>query len=241
MNPSEFDPGVLEYARQRVITVLPGMEIASKLKTIPPQYQYSDEVTIGFEKFYSTSRKDLEPQKLDLSRDSTLLLIAQKKMTTESQVDWDNIISSTNRVGTRSNDLPLQSESAIREPQSIVSRSESGFNSTCLKSEPPQNTPQSVGLDSYFAPLVAQRLGFGTVWGPSKNYDTPPRLLKVLAQSQDFGSVKLDLSKKAHTLISKDWRPDSELSSKFVDSMRYEMLFQHKVSLLSARSILNRD
>ncbi|KAJ5541049.1 hypothetical protein N7494_006125 [Penicillium frequentans] len=234
MDPSRFDPDILQYARQQGIAVPAELKIASALSVseiIPPD-QYSDEIANGFKKFYSTARKDLEPQKLDLTRDSALLLIAQKQMTTELPVSWNDMLPSINQMSTRSRDPPLQSEHAIHEIQSIVSQSDSGFNSTCLKTDHVQKGSQSVKLDSYFAPLIAQRLGFGTVWGPPKNYDTPPSLSEVLAQARSFGSVKLDLSKKARILMSKDWRPDNEASSKAVDSMRYEMLFQHKTATL---------
>lgn len=237
MDPPRFDPDILQYARQQGIDVPIELKLASALsisEIISPPDQYSDEIATGFQKLYSTARKDLEPQKLHLTRESALLVIAQKKTIEESPVCWDDMLSSINQMGARSRDPPLQSEHAIHEIQSIVSRSESGFNSMCLKPEHAQSGSQSVKLDSYFAPLIAQRLGFGTVWGPPKNYDTPPRLSEMLAQARSFGSVRLDLSKKARTLMSKDWRPDGEASSKAVDSMRYEMLFQHKVSLSRA-------
>ncbi|KAJ5792594.1 uncharacterized protein N7503_008572 [Penicillium pulvis] len=235
MDPPRFDSDILQYARQQGIAVPTELRIASALsisEIIPSPDQYSGGIASGFKKFYSTARKDLEPQKLDLSRESALLLIAQKTTPTESPVCWDDMLPSINQLGTRSRDPPLQSEHAIHEIQSIVSRSESGFNSTCLKPEHAQSESQSVKLDSYFAPLIAQRLGFGTVWGPPKNYDTPSSLSEVLAQARSLGSVRLDLSKKARTLMSKDWRPKGEASSKSVDSIRYEMLFQHKTATL---------
>ncbi|KAJ6010901.1 hypothetical protein N7451_002313 [Penicillium sp. IBT 35674x] len=233
MDSPRIDSDILQYARQQGIAVPTELKIASALsisEIIPQPNQYSDEIATGFNKFYSTARKDLEPQKLDLTRDSALLLIAQKTTTAESPVSWDDMLPSINPMGTCSRDPPLQSEHAIHNIQSIVSRSESGFNFTCLKPEHAQNESQSVKLDSYFAPLIAQRLGFGTVGGPPKDYETPSSLSGVLAQARSFGSVKLDLSRKARTLMSKDWRPNGEASSKAVDSMRYEMLFQHKTA-----------
>ncbi|KAJ5643443.1 uncharacterized protein N7484_005950 [Penicillium longicatenatum] len=234
MNTPAFDSDILQYARNRGIAIPSEMKIASELsigKIIPLHYKYSDEVAIRFEKFYSTARKDLESQKLNLSHDSSLFLMQERNTTMESQVNWDNLLPSINVVDTRSSD-PLQSERAIRTLQSVVSRNGPGFHSTCLESDHGQNESQSVGFDSYFAPHIPQRLGFGTVWGPPKNYDTPPRLSEILAQAQAFGSMRLDICKKACTLMSKDWRRDSGPSRKVVDSIRYEMLPQHKSATL---------
>ncbi|KAJ6096407.1 hypothetical protein N7486_007153 [Penicillium sp. IBT 16267x] len=235
MNPPTLDSNILKYARDRGIAVSSEMNIASELsisEILPPHYKDSDEIAIGFKKFYSTARKDLEPRKLDLNRASALLLIAQQHTSTESHISWENMLPSMNQVGTRSGDPPLQSEQTFSELQSIISRNGAGFNPMYLKPEHAQNGPQSVGLDSYFAPHIAQRLGFGTVWGQPKNYDTPPRLSESLAQAQDFGSLKLDVSKKSRTLMSKDWGRDGESSSKVVESMRYEMPPQHKTATL---------
>ncbi|KAJ5760357.1 hypothetical protein N7520_007513 [Penicillium odoratum] len=191
--------------------------------------EYPDEVASSYMEYYSSAKKDLEARNLDLGHESALLLQIQKRSTAALQLNWDPMMPPMHHFSVFSSDPPLQSEQAEHGNKLIVPPDGFEGDSSRLRLQASGNGPESVACHSYFGPHIAQHLGFGTVWGPSKSKDcdTPPRIKELLLRDREFVSHKLELNKKSRALMNRN-----EHSRMMVDSMSYKMLPQHKNATL---------
>ncbi|KAJ5647829.1 hypothetical protein N7490_004201 [Penicillium lividum] len=233
MDVTNFDQELLQFARDKGIARgSSDIKISDQLgvkQNIPTHYHYPDEVASSYTEYYSSAKKDLEARNLDLGHESALLLQIQKGLTAALQLNWDPMMPPMHRLSVFSSDPPLQSEQAEHGFKPIVPPDGSEADSTRLRSQASENGPESVACQSYFGPHIAQHLGFGTVWGPSKSKDcdTPLRIKELLLRDREFVSHKLELNKKSRALMNRN-----DYSKKVVDWRSYKMLPQHKNATL---------